>query len=52
MVLADRAWADKRGLAPTARLVSYGIAAVEPGMFGTCARGQAGLAARLGHSIR
>ena len=34
MVLADRAWADKRGLAPTARLVSYGIAAVEPGMFG------------------
>jgi acetyl-CoA C-acetyltransferase len=34
MVLADRAWAAKRGLAPTARLVSYGIAAVEPGMFG------------------
>jgi len=34
MVLADAAWADKRGLAPTARLVSYGIAAVEPGMFG------------------
>jgi acetyl-CoA C-acetyltransferase len=34
MVLADGAWADKRGLAPTARLVSYGIAAVEPGMFG------------------
>jgi acetyl-CoA C-acetyltransferase len=34
MVLADHAWADKRGLAPTARLVSYGIAAVEPGMFG------------------
>jgi len=34
MVLADEAWADKRGLAPTARLVSYGIAAVEPGMFG------------------
>src|SRR4029077_1480007 len=34
MVLADRAWSDKRGLAPTARLVSYGIAAVEPGMFG------------------
>src|SRR6185312_13725999 len=25
---------DKRGLAPYARLVSYGIAAVEPGMFG------------------
>ena len=34
VVLADSAWTDKRGLAPTARLVSYGIAAVEPGMFG------------------
>jgi acetyl-CoA C-acetyltransferase len=34
VVLADGAWADKRGLAPVARLVSYGIAAVEPGMFG------------------
>jgi acetyl-CoA C-acetyltransferase len=34
MVLADSAWAEKRGLAPTARLVAYGIAAVEPGMFG------------------
>src|SRR5271155_1726262 len=34
MVLADGTWADKRGLAATARLVSYGIAAVEPGMFG------------------
>ena len=34
VVLADGSWADKRGLAPTARLVSYGIAAVEPGMFG------------------
>ena len=34
VVLADEAWAEKRGLAPTARLVSYGIAAVEPGMFG------------------
>jgi acetyl-CoA C-acetyltransferase len=34
VVLADAAWADKRGLVPTARLVSYGIAAVEPGMFG------------------
>jgi acetyl-CoA C-acetyltransferase len=34
MVLADGTWADKRGLVPTARLVSYGIAAVEPGMFG------------------
>jgi acetyl-CoA C-acetyltransferase len=34
MVLASEDWADKRGLAPVARLVSYGIAAVEPGMFG------------------
>jgi acetyl-CoA C-acetyltransferase len=34
MVLADGTWADKRSLVPTARLVSYGIAAVEPGMFG------------------
>jgi acetyl-CoA C-acetyltransferase len=34
MVLADADWADKRGLKPMARLVSYGIAAVEPGMFG------------------
>src|SRR5262249_61054169 len=34
IVLADGAWAEKRGLAPTARLIAYGIAAVEPGMFG------------------
>jgi acetyl-CoA C-acetyltransferase len=34
MVLADGAWAEKRGLPATARLVAYGIAAVEPGMFG------------------
>jgi acetyl-CoA C-acetyltransferase len=34
MVLADEEWAEKRCLAPAARLVSYGIAAVEPGMFG------------------
>ena len=34
MVLAGEDWADKRGLTPIARLVSYGIAAVEPGMFG------------------
>jgi acetyl-CoA C-acetyltransferase len=34
MVLADESWAEKRGLAPMARLVAYGIAAVEPGMFG------------------
>jgi acetyl-CoA C-acetyltransferase len=34
VVLADRQWAEARGFDPVARLVSYGIAAVEPGMFG------------------
>jgi acetyl-CoA C-acetyltransferase len=34
MVLADEAWAEKRALQPAAWLVAYGIAAVEPGMFG------------------
>jgi acetyl-CoA C-acetyltransferase len=34
VVLAARGWAEAHGLAPVARLVSYGIAAVEPGMFG------------------
>jgi acetyl-CoA C-acetyltransferase len=34
MVLVGEDWAAKRGLAPIARLVSCGIAAVEPGMFG------------------
>jgi acetyl-CoA C-acetyltransferase len=34
MVLADESWAEKRGTAATARLVGYGIAAVEPSMFG------------------
>lgn len=34
VVLADRRWAEARGLDPVARFVSYGIAAVEPGMFG------------------
>jgi acetyl-CoA C-acetyltransferase len=34
IVLADRQWSERRGLTPIARLVSYGIAAVEPGMFG------------------
>ena len=34
VVLTDRRWAEARGLDPMARLVSYGIAAVEPGMFG------------------
>ena len=34
MVIAGEDWAEKRGMTPVARLVSYGIAAVEPGMFG------------------
>jgi acetyl-CoA C-acetyltransferase len=34
IVLTEQSWADRRGLAAVARLVSYGIAAVEPGMFG------------------
>jgi acetyl-CoA C-acetyltransferase len=33
-VVADVVGARDRGLAPAARLVSYGIGAVEPGMFG------------------
>lgn len=34
MIIADRKWAEKRGLKPFARLVSYGVGAVDPGMFG------------------
>jgi acetyl-CoA C-acetyltransferase len=34
VVLAEEAWAKARGLEPVARLVSYGIAAVDPKMFG------------------
>jgi acetyl-CoA C-acetyltransferase len=34
MIVADRAWAEKKGLKPMARLVAYGVGAVEPGMFG------------------
>jgi acetyl-CoA C-acetyltransferase len=34
MIVADRAWAEAKGLRPIARLASYGVAAVEPGMFG------------------
>ena len=33
-VLADASWAEKRGISAAARLAGYGIAAVEPGMFG------------------
>ena len=34
MIVADRATAERLGLQPLARLVSFGVAAVEPGMFG------------------
>jgi acetyl-CoA C-acetyltransferase len=34
MIVAKRGWAERQGLEPMAQLVSYGIAAVEPGMFG------------------
>jgi acetyl-CoA C-acetyltransferase len=34
LLVAERGFADKHDLHPWARLVSYGVAAVEPGMFG------------------
>jgi acetyl-CoA C-acetyltransferase len=34
MIVADRTFAEARSLEPMARLVAYGVAAVEPGMFG------------------
>jgi acetyl-CoA C-acetyltransferase len=34
MIVASRAFAEAEGLQPSARLVAYGIAAVEPGLFG------------------
>jgi len=34
MIVANSKWAEKRNLAPFAKLVSYGVGAVEPGMFG------------------
>jgi acetyl-CoA C-acetyltransferase len=34
VIVAEAGRAEKNGLIPVARLVSYGIAAVEPGMFG------------------
>jgi acetyl-CoA C-acetyltransferase len=34
VVLANQDFAESRGLGAAARLVSYGVAAVEPGMFG------------------
>jgi acetyl-CoA C-acetyltransferase len=34
MIVADRAFAEAKGLEPMARLAGYGLAAVEPAMFG------------------
>ncbi len=34
MLVSSRAFADRQGIEPLVRLVAYGIAAVEPGMFG------------------
>jgi len=34
MIVADERWAEKNGVQPMARLVSFGVGAVEPGMFG------------------
>jgi acetyl-CoA C-acetyltransferase len=34
MIVSDRSHAERLGISPWARLVSYGIAAVEPGLFG------------------
>lgn len=34
MLVADRAWAEKHDVKASGRLVSWGIGAVEPGMFG------------------
>lgn len=34
MIVADRDYAESKGLSPIARLASFGVAAVEPGMFG------------------
>jgi acetyl-CoA C-acetyltransferase len=34
MVVADAAWAERKGVEPAARLVAYGVGAVEPAMFG------------------
>lgn len=34
MIVADRQWAQAQGLRPMARLAGFGVAAVEPGLFG------------------
>jgi acetyl-CoA C-acetyltransferase len=34
MIVADRGFAEREGLAPVARLAAFGVGAVEPGLFG------------------
>ena len=34
MIVAERKWAEQKGLRPMVRLAAYGVSAVEPGMFG------------------
>ena len=34
MIVASRSFADAHGIAPSARVVSFGVGAVEPGLFG------------------
>lgn len=34
MIVADRAFAEAKGIAPLGRIAGYGVAAVEPGLFG------------------
>lgn len=34
MIVAERSFAEARGLQPMARLTGYGVAAIEPGLFG------------------
>lgn len=34
MIVAEHGWAEQHGLEPMARLVSYGLGAMEPGFFG------------------
>ncbi|WP_186190340.1 acetyl-CoA C-acyltransferase [Burkholderia gladioli] len=34
LVVAERSWVERNGLTPMARLVSYGVGAVDPGFFG------------------
>jgi acetyl-CoA C-acetyltransferase len=34
MIVADRQWAEAKGLRPMARLAGFGVGAVEPGLFG------------------